>query len=90
MRVTLDAMSELGRMSSSPWPVRMRVEKVPSSVMVPSYSPTLTNSPKRMVRVYIRIKPETAWPTTLLAPSEAIRPSSRDRPLKASVCAPGR
>ncbi|MNG39287.1 hypothetical protein D3C84_1273050 [compost metagenome] len=49
-----------------------------------------TNSPGRKVRVYVRINPAAACPTTLEAPSEIIKPINTDKPLKASVPAPGK
>ena len=68
----------------------MRVVNAPSSTTVPSWSPMRTYSPGRIVRVNIRMSPLAAWPTMLVEPSEIMRPTSTDSPLKASLSEPGR
>ena len=88
--MTAPVIIELGSVNTSPRPVRMHVVNIPNSVTVPSYSPMRTNSPGRKVRVYVRINPAAACPTTLVAPSEIIKPINTDKPLKASVPAPGK
>ncbi len=84
------AMVEFEIVSSSPRPVRIFVVKAPSSTTVPSCSPMRTYSPGRSVRVYITMSPLAAWPTRLVEPSEIMRPTSTESPLKASLSDPGR
>ena len=80
----------LGTVTSSPRPVRILVVKVPSSLTVPSWSPTRTYSPTRSVREYMMMRPLAAWPKRLEPPIVTTRPTSTDIPLKASLFEPGR
>ncbi|MNH44709.1 hypothetical protein D3C76_1692420 [compost metagenome] len=50
MRVTEPVIIELGKVNTSPNPVRIVVLNMPTSVTVPSLSPTRTYSPAFNVR----------------------------------------
>ena len=90
MRVTLEAITALGMLISSWRRVSIWVFRNPTAVTVPSVSPICTNSPGRSARVYISIRPLTAWLTMPDAPIDSMRPTNTPMPLKASLPLPGR
>ena len=67
----------------------MRVFTNPTDSTVPSVSPICTYSPGRSARVYISIRPLTAWLTIPEEPIESIRPTNTPMPLNAWLSLPG-